>query len=665
LRLKEFALPAVKNKRDVASKKIYRKCPIRNFVFPLSLLFFFLSWHGIDSYYDYKMQQKMKMQQSVTGAVSEIAESLKNLKHAVAVFANDNLPLIQALSFNPENELQINQLNMYAKSHFPDYFAVTIADSNGALLIANFDLTVNEICQREIHDFIKGGFKNDIFVHPHIDAYHFDIMTPWDYEGQLNQKGVFFISIKPNLFSRVLKNSELLDHKLIILKRDVNGLIEITSQGTRIDTEDVNGSFFLSPDQISEIGFSMPIPGTRWDLAVIPDLAVLNNKRDSLIIQAIILFIGISLLSVFFIRLFRTEETLRYQSEHNLNQTKEQLEYTLEFSSVATWEYDLITKVFTWSSNADKLFNGAAPGTHSKFLENIQTEFHNDYKIFIRNCIKHTTPQFLEHKIKGNSTNGIWLEITGSHKKNQDTHAVKLIGLVQNINNRKIAEQNHMTFELKQKDALLREVHHRIKNNLQGIMNLLEQHKNNRQIDKTVLDHAITQLYSVSIIHGLHGNDVDKKIDLSNLVNMISIAAFKIIGLNFKSIDTLKQKFIINTVDNNTVSIALIINELIFNAIKHTPTPLVENIQINIITLADGAAIKISNPGESLPLNFNFNNGHGLGTGLSLVKSLMPKQGSSITIKNIRHNIITEFILKAPLIEVGYEEERQLKHKTA
>lgn len=627
------------------------------------MLLILLSWHGIERYLDYKNNQQMLMQQSVTGAAAEITTLLKQLQYSVSVFTKEHITLIQYLAKNPYNEVKLNFLKEHAALHFPNYFALTITNPKGTPLLDNFDLTVNDLCQRAIQEFIAGGYKYDIFIHPHVDTYHFDIMSPWDYQNKEKQKGIFFISIKPTLFARVLKNAALLGHKLILVKNDIHGLIEITSEGSRIENKNLNGNFFLSPQSINDIGYSASVPGTRWNLVDLPDVNLMINKRNTIIIQTILIFLGVTLISFIFFKLIRREEELRYQTEQNFKLTKEKLEDTLEFSQVATWEYNLLTKKITWSIHAADIFGDATPETYEQYLELLDDYFKEDYQLFIQRCIDEEKPQHFEHKIKYQQSRDIWLEISGSHTYENDS--VKLLGLIQNITDRKIAEQNHIDFELKQKDTLLREVHHRIKNNLQGVMNLLQQHKNKSHISKNVLDHAMTQLNSVSLIHGINGECADNKIELSSLVNNISLAAFNIIGVNYHPCYPLSKEHSIHTTDNNTVAIALIINELIFNAIKHTPDNLVNQIEISIITLIDGVAIEIRNPGEELPENFNFNEGTGLGTGLTLTRSLLPKHGAEIIFKQTQHGILCQLILKAPILDNNYENTTYSRNKSA
>jgi len=180
-----------------------------------------------------------------------------------------------------------------------------------------------------------------------------------------------------------------------------------------------------------------------------------------------------------------------------------------------------------------------------------------------------------------------------------------------------------------------------------------------------VFEHAVSQLYSVSLIHGLNGESSRDKVELSKLVDSICVPAFNITGFEYKPSYSLSKKHIINTVDNNTVAIALIINELVMNAIKHTPGSLIDEIKINIITLLDDAVLEIRNPGNVLPKNFNFSSGTGLGTGLTLIRSLLPKQGAELKIRQTTQGIVTHLILTTPNLENKYDFKRYREKQSA
>ena len=54
---------------------------------------------------------------------------------------------------------------------------------------------------------------------------------------------------------------------------------------------------------------------------------------------------------------------------------------------------------------------------------------------------------------------------------------LRLTGITEDITDRHMAEQARITQAEQQRDVLVREVHHRINNNLQGVIGLLRQRK--------------------------------------------------------------------------------------------------------------------------------------------------------------------------------------------
>ena len=348
--------------------------------------------HGTDRYLSYKKNQQLLVKQSVIGAASEISALLNQLQNRVSVFANTHQNLIQDIAEEPNNEQKIQILKRYAAAEFPDYFSVTIADKKGTPLIDNFDMTVNELCQREIKQFIKNGYSHDIFIHPHVDAYHFDVITTWKNRSNKKQSGILFISIKSNLFARVLKNVEFHGHKLFLTKMDTNGLVEVTSEGARIEIKDIHNDYYLSQEANRNIGYSKFIPGTRWSLVDMSEINRFSKKRNEIILQTLFFVIGITIVSLFLLKLIRVEENLRYEAEQLLKQTNNKLENALEFSNVATLEYSLISKTFVWSKNASDIFGEYVPCTLSQYKEIIKKEFIEGYELFIKSCVETNQP---------------------------------------------------------------------------------------------------------------------------------------------------------------------------------------------------------------------------------------------------------------------------------
>jgi two-component sensor histidine kinase len=143
--------------------------------------------------------------------------------------------------------------------------------------------------------------------------------------------------------------------------------------------------------------------------------------------------------------------------------------------------------------------------------------------------------------------------------------------------NKIVAAQN------KEKEVMLKEIHHRVKNNLQIIVSLLRvQYNRNKNPElQSILETNVTRINSIAMIHEKMYQSknlaiINYKEYLNSLINEI-IESF---GLSNKIEYTVTSN--LDNIGNRTVvPLALIFNELITNSLKHAFTN-VEAPQINI-----------------------------------------------------------------------------------
>ena len=297
--------------------KIYTSILI---VFTLVLVGFFLSMYVDRSYEDYRTNQQALAQQSTRGAARTIALYISEVSRQVDLFSEKEADIIGELARNPDDAEKREQFTNRVKRHFPDFFAYTITDSLGEVLLDDLEGKVATLCQTDIHQFVAGEDQK-VFIHPNPVGYHFDIMSSW--KNLAGDQGVFFISLNPEVLARILANSQLHDHELILLHREKPDLIEITADGTRADLQ---GKTNLSPEEMARIDFTAAVDGSLWTLADLPAANLFAAHKDLLWRRAGSIFLVFLLFSGIMAVLIRRADLRRSKAEQSVRESRSQLE---------------------------------------------------------------------------------------------------------------------------------------------------------------------------------------------------------------------------------------------------------------------------------------------------------------------------------------------------
>ena len=218
--------------------------------------------------------------------------------------------------------------------------------------------------------------------------------------------------------------------------------------------------------------------------------------------------------------------------------------------------------------------------------------------------------------------------------------------LQQEIAKRKVAEE-HIKAVLSEKDLLLKEVQHRLKNNLQFITSLLDLHSdytNDNRMQSLLVD-IQNRIKSMALIHeqiyqSRRVAKIDFKEYLKNLVSYI----FESYGVSKTAIKPEITGSDCSLCVNSVINCGLIANELISNALKHGfPNGREGAISICMHAWNRNFKLIIGDNGIGFPKNFSFQKITTLG--LQLVISLTHQLNGSIKL-NRRGR--TEFKLVFP-----------------
>ena len=225
-----------------------------------------LVWSAESREKEFLQSQRNLAENSVSGVANQISNKISDLRQSIKLFAEKEKTLLRKIIENPGDLDAYDHLVDIAKTEFPSAVAITIADKSGTPYIEDFDGFILDICRKDIKKFSKMRHPPEVFIHPNPLAYHIDIMVKVDIG--LGKQTIFFVSFSPDLISRILNNGELYSHKLMLVKNDDTGLIEITSKGAR-DTLSID-KLHLSEDETNKVIYSRTVSHTSWKLLDLP-----------------------------------------------------------------------------------------------------------------------------------------------------------------------------------------------------------------------------------------------------------------------------------------------------------------------------------------------------------------------------------------------------------
>jgi PAS domain S-box-containing protein len=244
-----------------------------------------------------------------------------------------------------------------------------------------------------------------------------------------------------------------------------------------------------------------------------------------------------------------------------------------------------------------------------------------------------------------------WVRARNFPIRDEGGRVYRVAGVAEDITELKDAEQQRIADAVAQRDALVREVHHRIKNHLQGLVGLLRQHGTQHPEIAAAMQAAIGQVNTVAIVHGMHGEIMQGELVLCEIVANIVHAAGSLTGPVAAPVMTNSMPRPVRVVGEEAVPLALIVNELIHNAVKHGNNGNAEaRIRVHMSGDEHAVTIRIHNAAAGLPRDFDFAQGQGLGTGLGLVQALLPRKGAALSIVCADGTAVAELVLGPPLI---------------
>lgn len=248
--------------------------------------------------------------------------------------------------------------------------------------------------------------------------------------------------------------------------------------------------------------------------------------------------------------------------------------------------------------------------------------------------------------ISGAHGNEFWFQTIKVPLFDINGNVVGLVGIARDITERKRAE-DQIAASLKEKEVLLREIHHRVKNNMQSIISLLRIHsrRTNDTHLRRIFDECRDRINAMSLIHEtLYQSEDLARIDFENYLTKLCRSLSQAHGASGKGIAVTVERCNVSPNMDQGIAVGMVICELIANAFQHAfPSGKGGKVSISLSGL-EGEQVEmiVSDDGKGLPPEIDILNSPSLGLQLA-VATVTRELGGSISVER---NSGTRFIIR-------------------
>ena len=307
--------------------------------------------------------------------------------------------------------------------------------------------------------------------------------------------------------------------------------------------------------------------------------AYLNSTQTWITqITAYIVFVVIMLVSVNVIKtqLWQTSLALRKQADE-LRESETKYRLLAENMRDVIFVQDMNLNITYFSPSAEQLFGYSSRELAKLKLEDIFTE--SSYKKAVDTFKQHAKQPrsrafeipLLEFEYVKKDGSTFWCEMRPAFLRDEKGNLIGIQSLLRNITERKKVEER-IKKDLMEKEILIKEIHHRVKNNLNVVISLLSlqagQIKSKEQALKAFQD-SINRIYVMALVHEqLYHTDDLTRIAMKPYIEAMIKELLQTHGMT----ETVSPNLQIDRLymDINTaIPCGLILNEVVTNAMKY------------------------------------------------------------------------------------------------
>jgi len=323
----------------------------------------------------------------------------------------------------------------------------------------------------------------------------------------------------------------------------------------------------------------------------------------------------------------------RERAEKKLQESESLLQATGKIAKIGGWEFDVEAQEQVWTEEVYRIHevDMTYKPTVSQGIEFYAPASRQIIEQAVQHTIEYGEPFDAELEFITAKGNHLWVHAIGEASQ-KDGKTIKVAGTFQDITARKQAEEK-IQASLLEKETMLKEIHHRVKNNLQVISSLLDLQSSYLQDEKAkeMLHNSMDRIKTMAKIHTMLYQSKDMaRVDFGSFIRDLAGRLQQSYGIAASPIQVHADIADVSLTIETSIPCGLILNELVSNALKHAfPEGRGGEVNISMATTGDQFILNVSDNGVGFPEGVDFRNTKSLG--LELVNLLVGQINGTIT----------------------------------
>jgi two-component sensor histidine kinase len=186
-----------------------------------------------------------------------------------------------------------------------------------------------------------------------------------------------------------------------------------------------------------------------------------------------------------------------------------------------------------------------------------------------------------------------------------------------------VTELRRRDRQIMSKDATIREIHHRVKNNLQTVAALLRLQSRRVAVPeaRAALEESMRRVASIALVHETLSSSIDEEVDFDEIVDRLLVMLADVMGASGR-VQLLRAGTFGDVPAEVATALVLVLTELVQNALEHAfPDGLEGHVEVSATRSRGQLVVTIGDDGIGLPDDFDFESSERLG--MQIVRTLV------------------------------------------